>query len=192
MKKHKSHLRYTFPAEYNALKNAIHRCHNEKSGSFPDYGARGIAVADQWRTVHGFALFIDHLGPRPGRGYSLDRIDNNKGYMPGNVRWTDRKTQQNNRRAVSQPVKDYGWGIGLTKPTKTGRGYGPRLSPLIPYQGRVQTLIEWARELGVQPATIRFRLSRGLSPEEALNPSTSRLGEKRKIAPNSLLLPTIH
>lgn len=136
-------LRRLFKAEYCALVNAIHRCHNEASPSYSSYGARGIQVCDQWRSKIGFYLFFDHIGPRPGPGYSLDRIDNNKGYEPGNVRWADRRTQRNNTRRRSHKVTDYGWGIGYAMPQSVGVGYGRRPSALVPYEGRIQTIAEW-------------------------------------------------
>lgn len=192
MRKRKSHLKATYIAEYKALINAIHRCHNEKHTSYSDYGARGITVADEWRTEHGFPLFLDHVGPRPDANYSLDRIDNNKGYIYGNLRWTDRKTQQNNRRLGRSEIQDFGWGVGYSQPRGTGQGHSPRRSPLVPYMGRTQTVADWAYELGLNSTTIRWRLMRGLSPEAALDTNTSRVGEKRKMAPNELLLTTIH
>jgi hypothetical protein len=193
MKKRNSYLRKTYLVEYQALKNAIHRCYNEKHIAYKNYGARGITVADEWRTATGFAMFLDTLGPRPSSQHSLDRIDNDRGYEPGNVWWApDRSTQQLNRRPNETDCSDLGWGIGLTKPTGTGRGKTGKKSPLIPHDGRIQTLVDWARELDMNPATIRQRFQRGLSPADALSPSTSRQGLKRQIARNALLLPTIH
>jgi hypothetical protein len=170
MKKTVNPLRQMYSVEYGALVNAIHRCHNPKHIAYPNYGARGIEVCPQWRDLNtGFTDFIRHIGARPAKGYSLDRIDNNKGYEPENVRWADRKTQQNNTRKTAKSVTDFGWGIGYVQPTKTARGYGARPSPLIPFDGRVQTLKEWANELGIKPATIRQRLQRGHTPEMALS-----------------------
>ena len=182
MSRKKSYFRINFISEYQALKNAVHRCHNENHASFSRYGGRGITVCEAWKGEYGFFAFLDHIGPRPSPAHSLDRIDNDKGYYPGNVRWTDRKTQQNNRRPIQVRVNDFGWGIGFTK-GEAKQGKGPRQSPLVPLAGRVQTLAEWAKELDMCPATIRQRLQRGLSPEQALNPNTSRKGESRNARP---------
>lgn len=71
------------------------RCFNEKHPSYVNYGARGITMAEEWR--HDFDAFLAHVGDRP-EGASLDRIDNNKGYEPGNVRWSGRCQQAGNTR----------------------------------------------------------------------------------------------
>ena len=72
------------------------RCHNPKSRMYSYYGARGIWVCDQWR--NSFASFIADVGLRPDPKLTLDRIDNNLGYFPGNVQWATRAHQVRNRR----------------------------------------------------------------------------------------------
>lgn len=72
------------------------RCFNSKNKRFRDYGGRGITMAPEWRDD--FAAFFACVGPRP-TGRSLDRIDNDGNYEPGNVRWATRSQQQMNRRA---------------------------------------------------------------------------------------------
>lgn len=84
--------------EWGAWRNAIARCTDETNKNWERYGGRGIEVCDDW--VHdatGFEAFLDHIGPRPGPGWSLDRIDNDGNYEPGNVRWATAKTQANNK-----------------------------------------------------------------------------------------------
>lgn len=83
-------------AEYRSWQAAIKRCCNAQGEDFPDYGGRGIAVCDKWR--HSFAAFLADVGPRPSRAYSLDRIDTNGNYEPGNVRWATRTQQNRNKR----------------------------------------------------------------------------------------------
>ena len=82
--------------EYTAWCNMNLRCHNKKHPHYHNYGGRGISVADEWR--HDFIAFNDSVGDAPGSEYTLDRIDNNKGYCPGNVRWVKRATQSRNKR----------------------------------------------------------------------------------------------
>lgn len=180
-----------FRAEYNALVNAIHRCHNPNNIAYKRYGARGIKVSAEWRNLAtGFPAFLKHLGPRPGSKYSLDRINNHGNYEPGNVRWTDRKTQQNNIRKKCRNVTDLGWGIGYSKLRGHGRGIGRRLSALVPFDGRVQTVADWAEELGIKRATIRQRLEQGLTPEQAMDPKLNYgarnkpMGEQPVAAPH--------
>jgi len=79
----------------------MHRCGNPANKSFADYGGRGIAVHPAWTDVRAFVAYLDAaLGPCPP-GHTLDRIDNDGNYEPGNVRWADRITQRANRRAAA-------------------------------------------------------------------------------------------
>jgi hypothetical protein len=73
---------------WNALRA---RCRTTTS-----YIKRGITVADEWLGPDGFAAFLDHVGPAPSPAHSLDRIDNNSGYRPGNVRWATCQEQARN------------------------------------------------------------------------------------------------
>lgn len=80
--------------EYRAWKNIIARTTARNNPAWPKYGGRGIGIAPEWR--HDFQAFLDHIGPRPGSDYSVDRIDNDRGYEPGNVRWASRTVQNRN------------------------------------------------------------------------------------------------
>ena len=72
----------------------IQRCTNPSNKQWANYGGRGITVCERWRD---FPNFLDDMGDRPA-GLTLDRIDNDRGYEPGNCRWTDVHTQNVNRR----------------------------------------------------------------------------------------------
>ena len=78
----------------------MQRCYEEKHQAFKTHGMRGIKVYGDWHKFHAFATWIDeNLGPCPEK-HTLDRIDVNGDYAPGNVRWADSKTQWENRRCV--------------------------------------------------------------------------------------------
>jgi hypothetical protein len=75
----------------------LSRCLNSQHQAYPNYGGRGITVCDRWQGPSGFPNFVSDMGPRPD-GLTLDRINNDQGYEPGNCRWTTWKVQQSNRR----------------------------------------------------------------------------------------------
>lgn len=83
--------------EWNSWRYAKNRCFNPNSEDFKNYGGRGITMCSEWRGS--FEAFFSHIGLCPD-GLTLDRIDNNKGYEPGNVRWATRKQQAINRRTT--------------------------------------------------------------------------------------------
>ena len=82
--------------EYQAWQGMKNRCYRKKTWNYSNYGGRGVTVCDAWR--ESFEAFYKDVGPRPFPEYSLDRIDNNGNYEPGNMRWTTAKVQANNRR----------------------------------------------------------------------------------------------
>ena len=79
--------------EYRSWKHARERCNNSNHHKFKDYGGRGIKFL-----FTSFESFLTHLGQRP-LGTTLDRIENDGNYEPGNVRWATPKQQRQNQRA---------------------------------------------------------------------------------------------
>lgn len=81
--------------EYHIWSAMIQRCTNPRNTDFHNYGGRGISVCQEWRDS--FELFLNDVGRRP-RNLTLDRIDNNGNYEPGNVRWATKSQQTRNSR----------------------------------------------------------------------------------------------
>ena len=84
-----------FP-EYVVWAGMIARCEYQKGQNFHRYGGRGITVCERWRKS--FLAFLEDMGRRPAPHLTLDRINNDGNYEPGNVRWATRKEQMSNRR----------------------------------------------------------------------------------------------
>lgn len=126
---------------YSEWKKMIGRCKDNNSYNSLNYAGRGIKVCDRWLTD--FQAFLDHVSQLPHYdepGYSLDRIDNDGNYEPGNVRWANAVTQANNRSNNVQ----------------------------ITYNGETHTMAEWARKLGMSYHKLQWRIYNGWSIEEAL------------------------
>jgi len=118
-------------SEYRIWGGIKTRCTNKNSPDYDRYGGRGVTMCDEW--LGNFEAFLNHLGPRPSKQHSIDRIDNDKGYEPGNVRWATTKEQARNRRN-STYVTD-----GM----------------------RVLHIIDVANELGITRGAAHLRLKRG-------------------------------
>ena len=124
--------------EYEAWANIINRCCNPKHPNFPRYGGRGISMCTEWR--EDFTAFIAHIGPRPSDKHSVERIDNNRGYEPGNVRWATHLEQMHNTRG----------------------------NVFVEIDGIRKTLGEWAREKDIHTTTLSHRIARGMTPRDAI------------------------
>lgn len=86
-----------YGSEYRAWIKLRNRCNNPKNPQYEDYGGRGIYVCARWAS---FTCFIADMGPKPSPAHSIDRVNNNGPYIPGNCRWADKTTQVRNRRAM--------------------------------------------------------------------------------------------
>jgi hypothetical protein len=150
--KHK-HGRHRTP-EWTAWREMRARCLNPRHRAYSNYGGRGIGICERWRGS--FAAFLEDLGERPSPMHSLDRIDNDRGYEPGNCRWA----------------------------TKTVQSRNSRNARLVTFQGRTMCLAEAVELSGLRTTTVAQRLHKGWSVERALNTpldvkrSSARKGSK--------------
>ena len=135
--------------EYRAWRDMITRCENWRRATYKDYGGRGIHVWAGWR--HDYSAFLAAVGRRPSAGHRLERKDNNKGYLPGNVCWASAQEQARNTRR----------------------------NRFLTAQGQTLRLCEWAERLGVDRMVITDRLRRlGWTVEQAVS---TPLHERRAI-----------
>jgi hypothetical protein len=103
----------------------IQRCTNSKFTDYKNYGGRGIKLHPDFL---GFKKFIEHIGPRPSMEHSINRINNNGNYEPGNVEWATYTQQANNKRCHRVS------GTGIDKHGKWYR---------FKYQGKIQKYLTW-------------------------------------------------
>lgn len=85
---------------YSTWNSMVHRTRNPNNKDYRNYGARGITVCQEWATdVVAFIEWVtENLGDKPTPTHSIDRVDNNLGYVPGNLRWATPTEQTHNRR----------------------------------------------------------------------------------------------
>jgi len=81
--------------EYGIWEGVKDRCLNSNNRAYSRYGGRGITISKEWLD---YAVFIQDIGKRPSKDYSIDRIDNNLGYQNGNCKWSTRIEQNRNKR----------------------------------------------------------------------------------------------
>lgn len=122
---------------YKAWQNMICRCEQPSTRYFERYGGRGIVVCAKWR--ESFLSFYADMGEPPA-GMSLDRIDNDGGYEPGNCRWATQRQQMRNRDATL----------------------------VVEWSGEKVPLIVLCEEIGLSYNMARKRLRRGWTVSDAL------------------------
>lgn len=148
-KKHDDNYKRLFNI-YHAM---IRRCYAKKHIHYKNYGGRGIKICDEWLDKeNGFLNFYNWaIQNGYNNNLTIDRIDNNGNYEPSNCRWTTYKEQGNNRNN----------------------------NKIIKAFGKEKTIAEWSEETGLKHTTIRMRLERGWSPEEAVS-TPVKVKQKRR------------
>lgn len=139
----------TYSHEFRVWTGIKTRCLNRNDRGFKSYGGRGIEVCERWQTS--FEAFLADVGRRPTPEHFIERKDNEGHYEPGNVTWATRSEQANNRRS----------------------------SRWLEFQGRRQTVMQWAREIGLKHSTLTMRFERGWSVVRALSTPVARRRRRR-------------
>ena len=130
---------------------------NPNVKGFDRYGARGITMCNEW--LNNFQAFYDYvndtLGPKPSPQHSIDRIENEGNYEPGNIQWATNEAQSSNRRS----------------------------NIVVVFQGISDTLTRHCRRLGLNAKVVNLRVSRrGWTPEQALSTPTDGKYHRRPAA----------
>lgn len=127
-------------ATYRSWAAMIMRCENPARWQFKYYGGRGITVCARWRAD--FAAFLADMGERP-EGCTLDRVDNDGNYEPGNCRWATLAEQARNSRRAR----------------------------IVEHAGEQLSVAAWSERTGIPATLIASRLRRGWSAARALSPN---------------------
>ena len=136
--KHGNSRRGATSSLYKRWAGIKQRCTDPNHAGFKNYGGRGIKLCKRW---HDFAAFAADVGEPPSPKHHLDRIDNNKGYTPSNVRWvTQAENNRNSRRCRQVTIGD-----------------------------KTQPIFAWLKHFGLRRSTFDARIRRGWNIEEALS-----------------------
>lgn len=136
--------------EYRAWNNMLCRCYVPSTRAFARYGGRGIQVCKRWRDS--YKAFLSDMGRRPSSKHSLERVDNDGNYEPGNCAWATQSAQNRNKQ----------------------------VNVKIAIDGRTLCATDWAIEVGLPPAVVLKRLRCGWAPEAAVFTPRLKRGARYK------------
>lgn len=129
--------KWKFHPLYQTWRNIKCRCYVKSNKDYPNYGGRGIKVCERWKDFTAFAV---DMWPRPSKDHTIDRIDSNRDYDPGNCRWATRLEQNLN---TSQ-------------------------NHYAEHNGIRRTMSEWAHSAGMSQGAFWGRIKNGWDFEKAL------------------------
>lgn len=180
---------------YKVWEGIIARCENPNSVGYRDYGGRGIRVCEEWRDAEKFIGWAILNGWR--KGLTINRIDNDGNYEPGNCEFTTMKVQARNKRSnhlitfdgktkcltdwaaelgisyltLSKRINTMGWPIekALTTPVDNKQN-----TAYVEWQGQERLVVDLAREFGIDSEILRYRVKSGWPIERALTEPVKR------------------
>ena len=142
--------------EHNSWTLMKQRCTNPNNPNFKDYGERGIKMFEPW--IESFEEFFSHVGKKPTKFHTIERINNDGGYFPGNVKWGTRKEQANNQRS----------------------------NHMITFEGETMNMTQWAKHLGVTRGLLKDRIVKlGWGIEKALTQPVNHRKAPQSTIPRS-------
>lgn len=136
---------------YRVWRGMIHRCHNEQSPEYANYGGRGVVVCQGWRSSP--HSFFAQMGPKPTKDHSIDRINNNGNYSCG----------------LCEECRNNGWPLNCRWATQSEQCRNTRRNVVIRYRGESKTAVELSEITGLSHSAICNRFHAGWTADDIVN-----------------------